>query len=251
MLRADRLHRRRGRRRDRGDQRPGERAEGGRGDRRQPRGRGRPGELVRPPQERGRVEGVGPRAIRRRYPRARPRPVRGRRTRARARRGRRRRTRRPSTRAGWRTPRSSCPRRVTIISTRNRRPRRSPPIMSTRTSPSRSSRSRIRATHASRPRWVPASGKVGGSTQTRSSCQISRRGVEQAGVPLTDALTEAIERPLGGGVHRGLEQLVLAGEDLGDRVVGEDAADRIGERLRRGEHVDVVRGARAAAGSCP
>jgi hypothetical protein len=37
------------------------------------------------------------------------------------------------------------------------------------------------------------------------------------------------------------EELVLAGEDLGDRVVGEDAADRVGEGAGGREHGDVVR----------
>src|SRR4029077_3250741 len=50
---------------------------------------------------------------------------------------------------------------------------------------------------------------------------------------------------LGASVARALEELVLAGEDLGDRVVGEDAADRVGEGAGGREHGDLVRGAGA------
>jgi hypothetical protein len=43
------------------------------------------------------------------------------------------------------------------------------------------------------------------------------------------------------GMRVFLEELVLAGEDLGDRVVGEDPPDRVGERLGGRDHGDVVR----------
>src|ERR1044072_25159 len=46
-------------------------------------------------------------------------------------------------------------------------------------------------------------------------------------------------------VARALEELVLAGEDLRDGVVGEDAPDRVGEGAGGREHGDVVRGAGA------
>ena len=46
------------------------------------------------------------------------------------------------------------------------------------------------------------------------------------------------------------EELVLAAEHLAHRAVGEDPADRVGEQLRAGQHVDVVGRARRAAGSC-
>src|SRR6476646_1150706 len=49
--------------------------------------------------------------------------------------------------------------------------------------------------------------------------------------------------PLRPSATGALEELVLAGEDLGHRVVGENAADRVGEGRRRGEDRDVVGGA--------
>ena len=44
------------------------------------------------------------------------------------------------------------------------------------------------------------------------------------------------------------EQLVLAAEDLADRVVDEDPADRVGQQLGAGQHADVVRAVRGATG---
>ena len=46
------------------------------------------------------------------------------------------------------------------------------------------------------------------------------------------------------------EQLVLSAEDLGDRVVGEDAADRVRQQLRAARARGRCPGRRGAAGSC-
>src|SRR4030095_12370257 len=65
--------------------------------------------------------------------------------------------------------------------------------------------------------------------------ECSQRSTRKRGRAATSSVLEP----------RALEELVLAGEDLGDRVVDEDAADRVLEDVGAGELGDQVGGALA------
>ena len=71
----------------------------------------------------------------------------------------------------------------------------------------------------------------------------SGRRVEHGQQLLVGEAEAVLQERRGGRGH--LEELVLAAEDLGHRVVGEDPADRVGQQLRAAQDADVVRRARA------